>query len=295
MNNENTYFDKVGVYLDNELKGEELASFENELNNNPELAKELSFQNELIQGIHAYRKTQLINRLDSIQVGTGISTGLIAKYIAGIAVIGGIGFGVYSILPDPVPEKELPNLVIEAESEENQINELALEELEETEANNQGIEDSKNSSQISEPQHEPVKKVTSESDINPVVPLVPNPVQDIEITEGEDELEVPKNSIGSTEKVEKTTPEVEIISNVKKYKFHYKVDNGKLVLYGNFDEEPYQILEINVNNETQVYLFFKSKYYSIDRQMDSITPLVEIINKTIIEKLDKIKNSDSQG
>jgi hypothetical protein len=47
------------------------------------------------------------------------------------------------------------------------------------------------------------------------------------------------SDVGSLHKMEIEN----IITN--KYKFHYKLENGRLYLFGKFDVSPYQILELN--------------------------------------------------
>jgi hypothetical protein len=292
MSDKQTYFSKVGAYLDNDLIGEDLASFENELKSNPKLANELNYQKDLIEGIKNFRKAELIGHFDSLPISTGVSTGIIAKFIAGAAVVGGISFGIYNMITVQTPEQE--NTIAADQKEISQASEEVIipqsEKSESIYKDNEALEEN-----IPEPKAQPetVNKQTIETTSEQVVPVVPNPIQDMDTAESEEDLEIPENIIGSIENVEKNTPEVEIISNIRRYQFHYAVKDGKLELYGDFDEEPYQILEINVNDEKQLFLYFKEKYYSIDSQMDNITPLIEITNESIIIKLDEIKNSDS--
>jgi len=87
--------------------------------------------------------------------------------------------------------------------------------------------------------------------------------------------------------------EIEIISNKRKYPFHYQVIEGRLLLYGDFSEEPYELLEISINSEKELYLFFKDKYYEIEETASEATPLQPVTNKSIVRELEKLKNKDS--
>ena len=106
----------------------------------------------------------------------------------------------------------------------------------------------------------------------------------------EEELELPETTLGSEEKPMESEFEIEIISNKRKYPFHYQVNSGRLLLYGDFDEEPYEFLEINVNEEKKLYLFFKDQYYEIEESATEITPLRRVSSKSLINELEKLKN-----
>jgi hypothetical protein len=94
MDNNNSYIELVGAYLDGELVGDELASFESELNSNASLSAEVESQSEIINGIKEARKAELIARLDNIPISSGgTSTSVLTKFVAGVVILGGIGFG----------------------------------------------------------------------------------------------------------------------------------------------------------------------------------------------------------
>jgi len=109
----------------------------------------------------------------------------------------------------------------------------------------------------------------------------------------EEDLELPESALGSEEELADSNLEIEIITNKRKYPFHYQVIEGRLLLYGDFDEEPYELLEINVNSQKKLYLFFKKQYYEIEKDTTEISPLQGVSNKSLIRELEKIKNKDS--
>ena len=70
----------------------------------------------------------------------------------------------------------------------------------------------------------------------------------------------------------------------------YKYFDGKLFLYGDFNEQPYEILEINGVKERKLYLFFESKYFNID-VTDKVKELDQIVNPKLVNELDIIRNN----
>jgi len=298
---ENTYIKLVGAYLDGELSGNELDSFESLMNSNESLAREVRLQKEVIEGINAHRKAELITRLNNIPVSSGgFTSGSLAKFVAGAIIIGGVGYGVYQFLiQDPEIEETTivqnatpPDVITEEEISVDNTGENNIDEkAENTEARpSQQLDKVSPSNDISK---EPVKQNTNTEENTPeiILPVVPDPQEAID-NGVEEELEIPSAAIGAPDVTEKTSMEVDIIYN-SRFTFHYQVIAGKLVLYGNFNEEPYQIIEINVNKEKQWYLYFKDHYYSIDKLNRDITPLTPLTNKSLVEELEKRKNSDS--
>lgn len=124
-------------------------------------------------------------------------------------------------------------------------------------------------------------------------PNVPQPEAFEMENPAEEELELPETSLGTDEKPIESKFEIEIITNKRKYPFHYQVDSGRLLLYGDFDEEPYELLEINVNEEKKLYLYFKDQYYEIEESAAEITPLQKVSSKSMINELEKLKNKGS--
>ncbi len=291
MSDNKTYLEQVGAYLDGELIGDELTLFESELNSNQSLSSEVELQKELIEGIKAARKAELIARLENIPISSGaVSTGVLTKFIAGALILGGIGFGTYQFIkPEPqetIVEKSL-NPVKEIEEKiQDPIPSGKVEEKTETKSD----DTTPNQSKVEEENEQVVIKDETEFIPEIIVPVVPDPSEVIDNVIEED-LEIPKAEIGTPDISENSTMEVEIVKH-RRFTFHYQVKGGKLILYGKFNEEPYQIIEINVNKEKQWYLYFKENYYSIDKDMSDITPLVPLTNESLVEELEKRKNED---
>lgn len=293
----NIYLEQVGGFLDNELSPDELVKFNEELSRNPELVKELNFQKELVEGINANRKAELKARLDSINVGGGLSSSSIStiKVISGVVIVGAIGFAIFDFTKSsendltPVVENTVP------------VEDPELKTNEPTERNDQSETESKKETGKALNQ-DPAKtsvdqtQTTQPKNDEDSTPIIPEPVEAFEPTNEsgtEEDLILPESILGINQNTNKSNLEVEIISNKKKYAFHYQVLDGKIVLYGYFDEEPYELLEININGERKIFLYFKEIYYSIEKDVDEITPLQTIEDDSLTTELEKIRNKDS--
>ena len=120
--------------------------------------------------------------------------------------------------------------------------------------------------------------------------MIPAPVQkpDINVVNPSDELKetqepAPVTVQGRSEilpsKLEVTTEPKD-----KKHAFHYQFSQGKLILFGPFDENLYEILEIHGEGHA-VFLFYKENYYLLDEKETRITPLAYIRDAQLLKKL----------
>jgi hypothetical protein len=79
--------------------------------------------------------------------------------------------------------------------------------------------------------------------------------------------------------------EVNVNSSEKKFKSHYQFSNGKLILYGNFDNGLYEIIEVNAQESRSLFLYYKASYYLLDEAKTEITLLKEISDPVLIQKI----------
>ncbi len=84
---------------------------------------------------------------------------------------------------------------------------------------------------------------------------------------------------------------VNVISSERKLKSHYQFANGKLILYGDFDNGLYEIIEVNAENTRSLFLFYKSKYYLLDDSKKEVTVLKEISDPNLIQKLIEFRSN----
>ncbi len=71
----------------------------------------------------------------------------------------------------------------------------------------------------------------------------------------------------------------------KKYSFHYVFKDGKLILYGAFEKNLYEILEFIGGENHTVVLFYKSNYYLLDLEKTHPTKLTPIHDQKLLKML----------
>ena len=98
------------------------------------------------------------------------------------------------------------------------------------------------------------------------------------------DIEIPEDGISNKSKLETVNPEV-IVKRENKDKFHYQFSDSKLILYADFDEKIYEILELNQDNSKKIFLAYEGKYYQLESSKMDITPLKEVSDKHLINIL----------
>jgi len=135
------------------------------------------------------------------------------------------------------------------------------------------------------------EKKLKNSSANTAAPTaeVTKPKLDVYTPESDDESAALQKERDQVEFITKafvtSSVEVEVESSHKKYNFHYIFKGGKLVLYGSFENNLYEILEFIAENKRTVFLYYKTSYYLLDEQVESPTPLVPIRDAKLIKKL----------
>ncbi len=271
----------------------------------PSLAEYVGFQKQIVKGIADYRKLQLKARLDAIQVGTGwlgVSQG-VWRVAASFVVATAIGLGSYVYWPDQ-NQFEKVSSPLEIDDEEI-VADFAAEEVPEVPVPIEEVSEKAESSEtliaktksVAEVKEEvaPVEAKESEKvapkpkeefvpDVNK--PLLSNVVDESLNTKGADMPEsVPTEWVSTSDQ----PMDIETIDRRSK-EIKYKYFEGKLFLYGDFKNEPYEILEINSSESKEVYLFYMSKYYKIELT-DDIKVLEPIVDEKFIQELRIIRHN----
>jgi hypothetical protein len=78
--------------------------------------------------------------------------------------------------------------------------------------------------------------------------------------------------------------EVLVDASNSRYNFHYKFYQGKLQLYGSFNADLYEIIDINTDHHA-LFLFYKDAYYFLDETNSEVTPLEVIKDEALLKKL----------
>jgi hypothetical protein len=95
---------------------------------------------------------------------------------------------------------------------------------------------------------------------------------------------LPEDGFSNNTKPESLQPEV-LIKRDNKEKFHYQFSDGKLVLYADFSNKLYEVLELNQYGDRQLFLAYDGKFFALDSRVAEITPLREVKDTNLIQIL----------
>lgn len=264
-----TNFDKIDDYLTNRLSAEERSSFEQALAGDPALREELALQEKIIKTVQQARAAQLKQMLQQVPVpSSGWSAGQVA---AGVITIAAISTGIYFYFQDDetaIPDSRSPEMTIQPEPSPAPAKPGTQRDATPpaTPAEKNSVPDTK-----SQPKVSPVQK----PDIQVVDPSA-------EFTETKE----PQSTQAPAAHSELTVSKIEVVTQPgdKKYTFHYQFVEGKLHLFGPFDRNLYEILEINGDSHA-VFLFYRENYYLLDESQAALTPLAPIRDGKLLQKL----------
>jgi len=274
-------FELIDDYLTNRLSEQDQKSFEQQMAADPALKADVELQKEIIQGLKAARVAQLKAMLNNVPVANPtiyLSPLRIAAGLIGAAVL---ATGLYyyldrndnlntqsrsSSLVDPITQTDQNKAESPFDSAVNQTNgELPVDKKDAP----VGITNDE-------------KRISTQSkESKPAIDLL-DPTE--ELTETETNLALEKTGV-TNPSISVASIEVDVNSSERKFKSHYQFANGKLVLYGNFDKGLYEIIEVNAQNSRTLFLYYKTSYYELDEAKKEVTPLKEITDPVLIQKL----------
>jgi len=290
MNKSQSYEQLVESYLDNEMSSQQRLDFENQLQTNASLRQELEFQKDIIENIKDFRRLELKARLDNIPIYTPIYQTIAFKAVAVVAVTVGIGFGTYFMLnkdSDKIPEQVELTYNGVTPSEDEVVPSVPQVISSNEEKNDEELAETKQSNTVQKPASKPLNGGKSTK-----TPLVKKPnvvTPDVKTVE-DDELQTEDiNAIqdNSTETIVEPLSEAVEVATIKdkKNKFHYKFFENKLYLLGNFDDMPYEIIEINSKSGKKFFLFYKDNFYRLQNEQVKPAPLEKIENDSLVNEL----------
>lgn len=302
MNTNSNIEELVSRYLEGDMSDIEKLNFENQLVNNPAIQEEFQLQKDVIEGIQEHRKAELKARLDNINIpSSGIAQYMGLKIAALITITTMFGFGAYFIFIDkdtPAEREIVTENRIETEIEE--APELSEEQLEISPENDAEVvtepEESAEEIEALQKESEPlVQKESKKEDQPAAIPapkiVKPDFVEDVaeeNIDHKGDSFELNTNSLANVNKLAENKVEVETVFD-RKRDFHYKFYNKKLYLYGDFEKNPYEIIEYNSNSNKLYYLYYEGKFYELMNDQMKITPLAELQDDELINELELLR------
>lgn len=295
----------IDLYLKGELSPDQLRSFETEISQSSELMGEVQFQKNMVSGISNYRKSQLKSRLDAIDVGSGwYAGGTIGQNVwniaGGVMVAALLVTGVYFYSDDVFVSNE-SSQVLELDSQ-NIYDYSKSEALEvpipkSSDLSNQSVEevinDTNNTTTTAITTKKAVRNTRSKNKkVKEFTPKVDLPVLEEVSDESfvSEEVSIPEVSGNDVVGI-KSSNHIDVKTiNKKSESIKYKYFDGKLFLYGDFKEEPYEILEINSKTAREIYLYHGQSFYQIDIT-DGVKELKPIVSPKLIHELTIIRNN----
>lgn len=263
-----TNFEKIDDYLANRLPADDHAAFKQAMDNDAALREEVALQEKIIRSVRQARSAELKQMLQQVPIPSG-GWGP-AQMAAGVIATGVVATSLYfffrpeSVPPAPAEKPGVPEVIVKPEQAEEPA---AKPEAKTT------------------PAEEPKKKTATPS--KPKTSPVQKP--DIQVADPTTELtdtQEPEMPASTTRQPELTVSKLQVVTQAadKKFTFHYQFAEGKLHLFGPFDRNLYEILEINGDSHA-VFLFYKENYYLLDEAKKDITPLAPIRDGQLLKKL----------
>ncbi len=251
-------------YLSNRLEGTDKQAFEQKLEADPNLRQEFEFQQNLVEGVRNKRAAELKAMLNNIPVASVqvSQSAVLTKVVLVLLTVGVVGTGLYFYLVDE-PVEEVPL----SEQTQPEQNDQPL-----TETPQQVERDSK-----SEP--EPERIVSESTTQAPKTPATVREKLDATAQRERDLVKVVSKTFVTS------STEVLTTAGNDAFNFHYAFKNKKLVLYGTFEPNQYQILEFITADEHIYFLNYKSSYYLLDALSNTPTPLVPVKDGQLLKRL----------
>ncbi len=267
--------------------------FEDQLSSDPLLKGEFDHQNEIVNGLKEFRKTELKSRLNNISVGPGIlgvlTQAATMKSLSYVVTAVLMGTGTYYYLNSSSKQHITEILSVQPRLE------FLLPGINYQKRNSDldyRYSQKRNSSPTILESKEEEEIVAGVKEIDFYVPEVNDESSNEYESEPEQILEKAvsrtKNFVAAGE-FNKVDVE-NVVSN--SYKFHYKLDNNKLYLYGRFEASPYEIIEINSFQSKKLFFFYNGDYFELNQNIEGISPLNKIENSNLIDELSILKKKN---
>jgi hypothetical protein len=300
MTDKQKYQNLLDGFFEGTLSTSEESTLMNRLATDADLKSEFEFQKDIINTIKESRKLELKSRLDNISIKwyDNISNGWKVAATATIVTVSTLTAYYFIDM-----QEEFGNRIDLAQ------NEILVDAFDTEVADipqkphaiaNENIEKSKtieNTEQVKEAVtqetviHESTDQVVANTD-RTVEVIVPDVIEDFEEVDNMELENVSSGDINTmTPSREDLHSSVEINTVLhKKYNFHYNFSHGTLTLYGNFEDVPYEILEINSTSGKSFYLNYKDNFYNII-STNNIIPLQPVTNESLINELKIVKEN----
>ena len=276
----------IEQYIDGTISASDKSVLLQAMESDPAIKSEVAMQMELKNGIINYRKTELKNRLNAINVSGGSTSMYGVRIASGVAIVAvlltgsilyfnqaeenTLAIGPIQIENQELPKATQPELPQVASPIKAKVQEISPEPKP-TKTNN-----------TAKP-----KKVSAPSIVEPEII---ESFEDTELMIGNESMDTDTKHLGTVSSKESVKIEI-TVSEEKSSSNQYKFFNNKLYLYGDFGQTPYEIIEVNSLKTKSLFLFFNNEYYYIRPNQTEKVPFEEVANETLIQELKILKEN----
>jgi hypothetical protein len=299
-------FELLDDYITNRLSEADRAAFEQKLHADPDLQHEYALQQRLVEGIKHARAAELKSMLNRVSIpsnnpGNSLVTKVILGTVASLIIAAG-GYWYFSaedndvVKPDTVTTRqerkaEKPAVAQpEAKVSPKQQKPAVIQKPKIEGDKNQtsaGTEHSKPSlAKKPDPLKAPGEKQEGQNAADGPVfdvfdPTTEDPARDNDVTGDKNTVDGPT----------KSSLIVETDRFNGQYTFHYQFRDGKLLLFGPFEKNLYEIMEFAAKEKRTVFLYYKDRYYLLEEADANVRPLEPITDPALLQKLKEYRNS----
>lgn len=295
--------DLLDEYLSNRMSEPDRFAFEQRLQSDPDLRNEYDLQQRVIKGIKNARVAELKAMLNNVPIpAKGPGNSLATKFFLGTVVTLMIAAAAYWY----VSREEMKITPPQSPAEEEVIRKEPVSPGEEPEAQ-AGQKQQPQQEQRSEQDKNQTSAGTEHS--KPSLAKKPEPLK----APGETNQAPKKEPVldGFDPAAEDSTPGADNINedqpgatpgksalmvetdvNNERYRFHYQFTEGKVVLYGPFEQHLYEIVELNAGGNRTVFLYYKEQYYGLAEADGKIRSLEPIKDPALLQQLKEHRSSN---
>jgi hypothetical protein len=285
-------------YLRNKLSAQEKSAFEELLQNDSALQKELRVQQQVVNSLKSARVAELKQMLNNVPItalpAAATGSSIVAKVAALLVIAGLVGGGFYVYYQS----EDEPAQNISADSQV--LNQTTVPSDQSTTPSTDRIEPPVEQSDATGSVAEPIKPEVTNDEVAPstkatdsVAPAARNvfePGEEVKSNEPAVTSDANKGTAGVI-----STPSIAIEAGINgnngKYNFHYQFKDNKLFLYGVFEKNLYELMEFFSNNKRTLFLYYKDNYYVLNEDDSKIKRLTPISDQALVKKLKDYRSS----
>lgn len=297
--------EQIEAYLRNELAEAERREFEQLLRRDPLLQNEFLLQKDVISSLQVYRKNQIKDRLNRIDVkGPGSdpfsSIKIAGIWLSGILILGFTGLFIYNNFENTNTITQQGASPTHKQATSTQTKTPVADQPQYQEHNQVMANTQEASKPLASETSSSATRTTNTSDnktstkkadsptsiIHPIAPASDQIDKHFheESLKKEETVSAPSGKITSSEENHKNRLNI-VDNSTTRFKHHFYYHNGQIALLG--FEKPYELLDIH--SEDVMYLYYEGHFYKLHYSQLRPTPIkdVEVTDSKTITMLQK--------